>query len=254
MEPPESLGELERISAFDDKVFITGNEPLNAPDFFSVVEKVRARAPSAEIRVETTGLPLLDDTLRRRAAALENVLWIVPLYGKDAETNAALTQNPDHFASMRRLFDSSLRGRLALQTMALKGNIRQMPAFLAWARDEGLPFAKYRMLLSRPTAIERRLYAESAVPYGELVEGYLRHLVSEPVDRFDHSFRALPRCVLAAAGLGEKILPWKPGSTQVSMDVERNYCPHKGCSAYAVCPKVPEVYMERHGFLGIAKL
>jgi len=175
----DQLDELDDV-AHRHEITITGNEPLNSPRFFATVAQIRERAPHVGVLVETTGLPLLEPSLRAKAAALENVTFVVPLYGKDRATNEAVTQNPTFFDSVQALLSTELHDRVRLQTMALRANIDSFPEFLDWAETQGLTFQKYRAQLLRESDPERNLYRSTVASFTLVAENYLSLVRSEP--------------------------------------------------------------------------
>jgi len=235
-------------------VNIGGLEPLRSPSFPDVLRRVRQRAPGAEILVETTGLPLLDDAVRSLVADDPRMIFILPLYGKDARTNEAVTGNPHFFDAVETLLAGELASRIRFQTLVVRANVEGFASFLEWARERRLVFEKYRVLLMRPHPMERKLYRSNVVSYPELLGAFLLGLAGEPVEKFDGCFASLPRCVLAAAGIDGTVPPWPEVIGKISLDTARASCPHVSCARQGECALVPDIYQELYGLAGIAPM
>lgn len=230
---------------------VTGLEPLNSPRFFEVLDEGLARAPGVPVVIETTGLALLDPSMRARVAAYANLTLLIPLYGSDAATNEAVTRNPDFFAAVQALLATELGPRIRLQTLAVRANIEAIPALLDWCAAQGLTFGSLRVLTMRGSERERELYRDNVVSFTDLVRHYIGRLRHEPAEKFDGCFAALPRCVLQSAGIEDKVAPWANVAGKIALDEANMDCPHHDCALFDVCPKIPDVYRDVHGLDGI---
>lgn len=245
--PPDVIHYEDYAAAFR----ITGLEPLNSSRFFDVLEEGLARAPGANVVIETTGLPLLDASLRARVAAVPNLTLLVPLYGDDDATNEAVTSNPHFFASVQALLATEVGPRIRFQTLAVRANIERFPDFLRWCAERHLEFGSLRVLLMRGSDRERQLYRDNVVSFSDLMDRYIGRVRHEPDEKFDGCFSALPLCVLRSAGIADKVQPWRNLTGKIAIDEVHLDCPHLDCALYDDCPKIPDVYREVHGLDGI---
>ncbi len=94
---------LERLHARGfRRVMLTGGEPTIHPDFFSVIDALRAREMTWDLNTHGRSFHRIDFAIRARTAGLRRA--IVSLHGHDAATSGAMSGAP------RGAFEQTLRG------------------------------------------------------------------------------------------------------------------------------------------------
>lgn len=107
----EALDTLRHMRASPRRLGVTGGEPtLLGADLVSLLRSVRALHPATGIEVLTNGRRLADPALASQLfePAVENVSWLVPLYGHASYLHDFVVQAPG-------AFDQTIGGLLALQ-------------------------------------------------------------------------------------------------------------------------------------------
>jgi len=145
--PAPELGLDETVGLLDDLraagclfLSLTGGEPLLHPRFWDILDAAAARRFSVTLLTNGT---LLGERTCGRLARFRN-LWQVSLslYGARPETHDAVTRTRGSFRRLREGLRRLRRRGLpaAIKLVVMKANAREVPAMIAMAEGESLPW------------------------------------------------------------------------------------------------------------------
>lgn len=239
---------LEALPAADlaqvEKVTLTGNDPLEVPEFEDLLEYLSERFP--QIVVQTPGDWLREHRYSTRFCGNPKLSLVLPLYSADqAEHEAVMRGAGSHAVVLELLADPEFA--VSVQCLVLRTNIGALRGVWELAREHrrGLTF---RLLAPGYERLgQGGRYAEN-VPSQTAVLQAVGEVLTEPIERREFlAFNAglLLPCIVGKVW-GEE---WQALLLRRSRGARgANKCPHAGeCALTEHCPGPHPAYLAVHG-------
>jgi len=211
----------------DQALCVRGNQPLQHPDFLSLLELLGKRGWQ-NIVLESSEYERMDAIMLEELSSLNVKMIRSPIYGTTASTHDLVVGRQGHFEAMRRTLESSQRLPLIfmLHSVALLQNINELESIPALAENMNAEFLHF--IYPRPVQQSRLSYDRIAPKLTDIplpVRGLLDLRIP---------------CV--SAGTDTKETHYRDNPKRLTFGKN---CPQ--CKGYTVCDGIYREYLDLYG-------